>query len=88
MTIETDFQEFADKIKNIKAKPDNNELLQLYALFKQATVGDATGERPGIFYQKERAKFDAWKEREGMEKEDAMKEYIELAQKMIEKYGI
>lgn len=88
MPLEQEFQEFAEKVKNLKSKPTNEELLQLYSLYKQATVGDCTGDRPGIFSPTERAKYDAWKEREGMPKEDAMKEYIELAKKLIEKYGL
>jgi diazepam-binding inhibitor (GABA receptor modulating acyl-CoA-binding protein) len=86
--LETEFKDYADKVKNLKSKPDNSELLTLYALFKQSTVGDCTGDRPGIFSPTDRAKYDAWKEREGMSKEDAMKEYIDLAKSMIEKYGL
>jgi hypothetical protein len=34
-------------VKTLAKPPGNDELLALYAFYKQATVGDATGERPG-----------------------------------------
>jgi len=41
------FNEAAEKVKNLKERPANDELLTLYALFKQGTVGDnETGEEP------------------------------------------
>lgn len=43
----------------------NDELLEIYSLFKQATVGDINTDRPGIFDQKGRAKWDAWEKKKG-----------------------
>jgi diazepam-binding inhibitor (GABA receptor modulator, acyl-CoA-binding protein) len=53
-------------------------MLQLYGLYKQATVGDVEGERPGMMDLRGRAKYDAWARRKGMSKEAAMAAYIEL----------
>ncbi len=53
-------------------------MLKLYALYKQATAGDATGDRPGVFDFVRRAKFDAWSAVAGTSKNDAMKQYIAL----------
>jgi acyl-CoA-binding protein len=53
-------------------------VLKLYALYKQATKGDATGEQPGGFDFVARAKFDAWSEVKGTSAEDAMRQYIDL----------
>jgi acyl-CoA-binding protein len=53
-------------------------MLKLYALYKQATVGDAAGERPGAFDFVRRAKFDAWSEMNGLSSEQAMQQYIDL----------
>lgn len=40
------FDEAAAQVKQLKAKPADEEMLRVYALFKQATVGDVnTGER-------------------------------------------
>ena len=54
----------------------------LYALYKQATEGDVSGERPGGFDFKAIAKYDAWAEIKGKSKEDAMKEYVSLVNRL------
>lgn len=59
-------------------RPDNNTMLRLYALYKQATQGDATGEQPGGFDFVRRAKFDAWSAIKGTAAKDAMQQYIDL----------
>jgi acyl-CoA-binding protein len=58
----------------------------LYALYKQATEGDVTGDRPGGFDFKAIAKFDAWAELKGKSKEEAMKAYIDLMDKLYQTY--
>ncbi len=70
--------------KTLRRAPDNDTLLALYSLFKQATVGDAGGERPGVLDVVNRAKFDAWAQRKGTAREDAMKAYVGLVEKLIE----
>lgn len=72
--------------KELTQRPGNAELLDLYALFKQASEGDVTGDRPGGFDFKAIAKYDAWAERKGKAKEDAMKEYIALMDKLYAQY--
>nr|WP_237723802.1 acyl-CoA-binding protein [Rhodococcus sp. DK17] len=45
-------QAFADAQENVKkltSRPANDELLRLYALFKQGSKGDVEGKRPGRF---------------------------------------
>ena len=68
-------------------RPTNEELLQLYAFFKQATEGDITGERPGGFDFKAIAKYDAWKSIQGQSKEQAATDYINLVNKLKEIYA-
>ncbi len=46
--------------KNLPERPSNDVLLQLYALYKQATDGDVEGKRPGFTDMVGRAKYDAW----------------------------
>ena len=41
-------------------------MLELYALFKQANVGDVNTARPGMMDFKGKAKWDAWKKREAV----------------------
>jgi carboxylesterase len=56
----------------------NDVLLALYALFKQATVGDVTGSRPGMLDLRGRAKYDAWARHQGMSADAAMAAYVAL----------
>ncbi|KAF6011035.1 hypothetical protein HII12_002628 [Brettanomyces bruxellensis] len=75
------------QLSNWKQRPTDDELLELYGLFKQATVGDNTTERPGVFDFKGKYKWDAWKKLEGLSQEEAEKKYVEFADKLIEKYN-
>lgn len=84
----SDFQAKADAVNKLATKPSDDELLKLYGLFKQATVGDVNTDRPGIFALKDRYKWDAWKANEGLSKEDAEQKYIALVDELIAKYGL
>jgi diazepam-binding inhibitor (GABA receptor modulating acyl-CoA-binding protein) len=72
------FAQAQEDVNGLAERPDNNTMLKLYALYKQATQGDAAGERPGGFDFVRRAKFDAWSEIKGTSAEDAMQQYIDL----------
>jgi acyl-CoA-binding protein len=84
--LKEDFEKAAAKTKEFTKRPSNVELLQLYALYKQATEGDVSGERPGGFDFKGIAKFDAWEELKGKSKEQAMQEYIDLVNNLQQQY--
>eukprot|EP00441_Pelagodinium_beii_P014790 CAMPEP_0197666942 /NCGR_PEP_ID=MMETSP1338-20131121/64548_1 /TAXON_ID=43686 ORGANISM="Pelagodinium beii, Strain RCC1491" /NCGR_SAMPLE_ID=MMETSP1338 /ASSEMBLY_ACC=CAM_ASM_000754 /LENGTH=95 /DNA_ID=CAMNT_0043246081 /DNA_START=63 /DNA_END=347 /DNA_ORIENTATION=+ len=76
------FEEAAASVKTFKpasgAKSvSNDEKLKVYALFKQATEGDVTGSRPGMFSPTDRAKYDARVTVKGKSTDDAMREYID-----------
>ncbi len=73
-------QRFTDAQARIKPVTGlgNDTLLELYALYKQATAGDASGSRPGMMDLKGRAKYDAWTKRKGMTKDAAMEAYVAL----------
>jgi acyl-CoA-binding protein len=60
----------------------NDVLLELYGLFKQATEGDVSGDRPGMFDFKAAAKYDAWEKRRGMSRDEASQAYIELVDRL------
>ena len=68
--------------KNLNERPDNMTLLELYALYKQASNGDAIGERPDFTDLVGRAKWDAWKKLEARSGEQAMQEYVELVESL------
>lgn len=72
------FEQAVAASKQLSERPDNATLLKLYALYKQATAGDAEGERPGFADVIGRAKFDAWAELKGLAPEAAMQQYIDL----------
>lgn len=76
------FEQARADSKNLPEKPDNMTLLKLYALYKQGSEGDATGERPGFSNFVERAKWDAWNGLQGTAKEAAMQGYIDLIESL------
>jgi acyl-CoA-binding protein len=76
--IKTSFDAATVASKNLKERPDNQTMLKLYALYKQATVGDVEGKRPGFSDMVGRAKHDAWAGMKGKSADDAMKEYVAL----------
>ncbi len=80
--LKTRFDAAAAAVQKLPIKPDNDTLLQLYALYKQATVGDAGGKRPGFTDFVGRAKYDAWAELQGTAQATAMQRYIELAARL------
>ncbi len=72
-------------VNTLSEKPDNVTLLKLYSLFKQATEGDVSGDRPGGFDFKGAAKYDSWSELKGMDGHTAMQKYIELVDQLLNK---
>lgn len=76
--LKSQFDVASQAAKKLARRPDNETLLKLYALYKQATQGDASGKRPGFTDPVGRAKYDAWTQHKGVSKEQAMQAYIEL----------
>jgi len=87
MSLNDEFAAAQLKVKTLSKTPDASELLELYALFKQGTLGDVTGERPGMLDFKGRAKYDAWAGKRGSSKDTAMQSYVALVDKLSAKYG-
>lgn len=73
--MSAEFNKAAEDAKNL-SKASNQDKLDLYKLFKQATVGDINTDRPGMFDQTGRYKWDAWSSVKGMSKADAEAAYI------------
>jgi diazepam-binding inhibitor (GABA receptor modulator, acyl-CoA-binding protein) len=76
------FAAAAKDVRSLPSEPGTRELLELYALYKQATAGDVSGLRPGAFDVRARAKHDAWSKAKGLEREDAMARYIALVERL------
>ncbi|GCB68332.1 acyl-CoA-binding protein [Scyliorhinus torazame] len=85
---QADFEKAAEEVKQLKEKPSDDDMLTIYSLYKQATVGDVNTARPGMFDLQGKAKWDAWDGRKGTSKEEAMKMYIAKVQELKEKYGM
>jgi acyl-CoA-binding protein len=68
--------------KQLPSRPDNEALLRLYALYKQATGGDVAGDRPGGFDFVGKAKYDAWAGLKGLSKDEAMRDYVGLVDEL------
>ncbi|HVO78948.1 MAG TPA: acyl-CoA-binding protein [Candidatus Bathyarchaeia archaeon] len=82
-TIKEQFQQAQTKVNSLASRPENDTMLKLYALYKQATKGDVSGERPGGFDFVARAKYDAWREVQGTSANQAMTQYVELVKNLM-----
>merc|ERR1712156_169781 len=81
------FNKAAEEAKNFTSRPTDQELLKLYALYKQATTGDCNTSRPGMLDFKGKAKWDAWDALKGKSTGDAENEYIAFVEEMKGKYS-
>lgn len=84
MNLNENFGHAVERVQLLDTRPSNENLLKLYGLYKQATEGDATADRPGGFDFKAIAKFDSWASLREMTKDDAMQAYIELVDSLSE----
>lgn len=82
MELAERFEDAQKRVKGLAKAPSNDDLLELYALYKQATSGDVSGSRPGMMDFKGRAKFDAWTQKKGTSKDAAMQAYVALVDRL------
>lgn len=77
--LKEEFEKAVAHSKELKARPDNATLLQLYSLYKQATEGDINAaDKPAMFDFVAQAKYNAWSNLKGTTAEEAMNLYISL----------
>lgn len=79
-------EEAAERLKTLTERPTNEEFLELYGLYKQATVGDNKTSKPGMFDMKGSFKWKAWKDKAGMEQDAAADAYVALVDELLSKY--
>ena len=79
-------EEAAERLKSLTERPSNEEFLNLYGLYKQATVGDNKTSKPGMFDMKGQFKWKAWKDKSGISKDAAAEEYVALVDELLGKY--
>jgi len=85
--LKSQFDAAAADVQKLSKRPDAEDMLRLYATFKQASVGDVTGERPGAFDFTNRAKYDAWAKLKGTDSTQAMGDYVKLVERLKKTYG-
>ena len=84
-SLQDRFVQAQQDANSLPSRPDNDTMLKLYALYKQATKGDVTGDPPGGFDFVARAKFDAWSAAKGTPANDAMQQYVDLVASLAQK---
>jgi diazepam-binding inhibitor (GABA receptor modulating acyl-CoA-binding protein) len=77
------FQQAAVDVKTLTSRPSNEDMLALYANFKQASSGDVSGKRPGMLDIVGRAKYDAWADLKGVSSDDAKQTYINTVNRLL-----
>jgi diazepam-binding inhibitor (GABA receptor modulator, acyl-CoA-binding protein) len=85
--LQKKFETAAKDVQSLKKRPDDEDMLRLYAHFKQGSAGDVTGERPGAFSFVERAKYDAWAKLKGTDSTKAKEAYVKLVERLKKTYG-
>lgn len=80
--LKAKFETAAQDATRLPKRPDNDVLLKLYALYKQATAGDVSGARPGILDMQGRMKYDSWARLKGTSSDQAMNDYIALVNQL------
>jgi len=75
------FDRASKKAWELPTRPSNEQLLELYALYKQATEGNCEGKARGGL--KERAKWKAWNKISGTTEAEAMQRYCELVDSLM-----
>jgi diazepam-binding inhibitor (GABA receptor modulating acyl-CoA-binding protein) len=80
--LRAQFEAAASLAQQLSSRPDNQTLLRLYGLYKQATNGDVSGARPGFGDFVGQAKYDAWAKLKGTSVEAAMADYIALVERL------
>ncbi|XP_066145968.1 acyl-CoA-binding protein homolog [Euwallacea fornicatus] len=85
MGLDEDFNAAASKVRVFTKRPPDSDALEVYALYKQATVGDTNIPKPtGI---EASSKWNAWNGKKGIKSEEAKKLYIAKVEALAPKYA-
>jgi acyl-CoA-binding protein len=80
--LQSRFEQATKDIQSLADRPDNDTLLRLYALYKQGSEGDVSGDKPGFFDFVGTAKYEAWSKLKGTAPDDAKQKYVDLVKKL------
>jgi acyl-CoA-binding protein len=76
------FEQASTAAKSLPQRPDNDTMLKLYALYKQGSAGDVSGDKPGMFDFVATAKYGAWEKLKGVSQASAQQQYIDLVRNL------
>lgn len=82
------FDQHVQLVTKLKAEPENEDKLKLYALFKQATAGPNTKPKPGALDFVGKYKWQAWADLGQMPKEQAETEYVKKVEQLVCAIGL
>ena len=86
LTTEELFDLSISKINNSKnITISDDDKLYLYGYYKQAKNGNCNIEKPNFYKITDNKKYSAWKERDGINEDLAMKCYIKKVKQLITK---
>ncbi|KAK6982556.1 enoyl-CoA delta isomerase 2 mitochondrial [Biomphalaria glabrata] len=81
-SFDKEFEKAKERLNSLKEDPGNEAKLKLYALFKQATVGQCNTPKPGLMDFVGGVKWKAWKDLGNITQDDAQKAYISLVNEL------
>jgi diazepam-binding inhibitor (GABA receptor modulating acyl-CoA-binding protein) len=89
-SIDEEFTMSVELVPGLKKRPEDAELLKLYGLYKQATIGNCNTSAPTfcLNYIKDNAKWNSWNKYKGMKIEKAKEAYTNFVLELVEKYGL
>eukprot|EP00118_Oscarella_pearsei_P009948 m.58858 g.58858 ORF g.58858 m.58858 type:complete len:248 (+) comp34838_c0_seq2:111-854(+) len=82
MSFHEDFVAAAAFMRKAPVKLTNDDKLALYGLFKQAENGQCSVSKPPFYDMVGRAKWNAWKKLEKMDRDEAMSQYIDMVDRL------
>ncbi|XP_055298108.1 acyl-CoA-binding protein-like isoform X2 [Sitodiplosis mosellana] len=85
MSLQEQFEKSVEGVKQLATQPNTDDLLEIYALYKQATIGNVNTASPGMFDIKGKSKWNAWNAKKDMTTEEAMQKYINKVQALATK---
>ncbi|KAI5307569.1 hypothetical protein KEM55_007961 [Ascosphaera atra] len=84
-----EFKKAAAQSSKLKQQPTVEEMLELYAFYKQGCQDPPFNpdNKPGMFDLKAKKKFQAWEAIQTLDPDEAQKKYVEIVERLKEKYG-
>lgn len=83
MADKAQFEQAQKDVQTLTKRPSNDDMLELYSLYKQGSQGDVSGKRPGALNMVARAKYDAWAKCKGMSQDEAMEKYVAKVEELL-----